>query len=183
MTLLTRALQAGHVEVVRELLARSTSVVCGLLTTDADSRIAQVNAVPTDKNQEAFAMVREATLRADTQLANMNTKSAPAPSSESGDTQYNLPPPEVARMIPCKFFPNCRYGDRCLFRHPQGPVMAESMPPAGQPVFFPGPFPPAPAHSQKVSGQAAAYRRTAPCEQRQPPVLCLFRALGVPLRQ
>ena len=57
MTLLTRALQAGHVEVVRELLARSTSVVCGLLTTDADSRIAQVNAVPTDKNQEAFAMV------------------------------------------------------------------------------------------------------------------------------
>lgn len=145
MTLLTRALQAGHVEVVRELLARSTSVVCGLLTTDADSRIAQVNAVPTDKNQEAFAMVREATLRADTQLANMNTKSAPAPSSESGDTQHNLPPPEVARMIPCKFFPNCRYGDRCLFRHPQGPVMAESMPPAGQPVFFPGPFPPAPA--------------------------------------
>ena len=90
-------------------------------------------------------MVRVATLRADTQLANMNTKSAPAPSSESGDTQHNLPPPEVARMIPCKFFPNCRYGDRCLFRHPQGPVMAESMPPAGQPVFFPGPFPPAPA--------------------------------------
>lgn len=29
-----------------------------------------------------------------------------------------LPPPEVARLIPCRFFPNCRYADKCLFAHP-----------------------------------------------------------------
>ncbi|TKY91001.1 hypothetical protein EX895_001000 [Sporisorium graminicola] len=30
----------------------------------------------------------------------------------------SLPPPEVAKMIPCRFFPNCRYGDKCMFAHP-----------------------------------------------------------------
>ncbi|UZJ53362.1 hypothetical protein CBS101457_002682 [Exobasidium rhododendri] len=34
------------------------------------------------------------------------------------DSTFNLPPPDVARTIPCRFFPNCRYGDKCLFAHP-----------------------------------------------------------------
>lgn len=29
-----------------------------------------------------------------------------------------LPPPEVAKNIPCRFFPNCSYGDSCIFFHP-----------------------------------------------------------------
>lgn len=40
-------------------------------------------------------------------------------SEESAESkEANLPPPEVARMIPCRFFPNCRYEDKCIFAHP-----------------------------------------------------------------
>lgn len=43
-----------------------------------------------------------------------------------------LPPPEVARQIPCRYFPNCAYADKCIFLHPQpqsvpGPTL-ESQP-------------------------------------------------------
>ncbi|KAJ9476380.1 hypothetical protein PHBOTO_000063 [Pseudozyma hubeiensis] len=41
----------------------------------------------------------------------------------------SLPPPEVAKMIPCRFFPNCRYGDKCMFAHPV--AMPASSPNAG----------------------------------------------------
>ncbi|EJD03674.1 uncharacterized protein FOMMEDRAFT_154779 [Fomitiporia mediterranea MF3/22] len=41
----------------------------------------------------------------------------------------SLPPPEIARLIPCRYYPACRYGPSCIFAHPQGP-------------FFPGPLPP-----------------------------------------
>ena len=45
-----------------------------------------------------------------------------------------LPPPSVARNIPCKFFPNCRYGDSCAFAHiaapgfPTGPAAPQDAP-------------------------------------------------------
>ncbi len=39
------------------------------------------------------------------------------PSSNALNT---LPPPEITKSIPCKFFPNCRYGDSCAFHHPSG---------------------------------------------------------------
>jgi hypothetical protein len=42
----------------------------------------------------------------------------------------NLPPPEVARYIPCRYFPACRYGSSCLFAHPQTAP------------YYPGPPPP-----------------------------------------
>jgi hypothetical protein len=41
----------------------------------------------------------------------------------------NLPPPEVARFIPCRYFPACRYGSSCLFAHPQPPYFQGSLPP------------------------------------------------------
>ncbi|GAK61875.1 uncharacterized protein PAN0_001c0070 [Moesziomyces antarcticus] len=52
----------------------------------------------------------------------------------------SLPPPEVARMIPCRFFPNCRYGEKCIFAHPV-PVPAASssagpVSPGQAPMFF-----------------------------------------------
>ncbi|KAG8732534.1 hypothetical protein FRC11_012833 [Ceratobasidium sp. 423] len=46
---------------------------------------------------------------------------------------HNLPPVDVARTIPCRYFPVCRYGSSCMFLHPQ-------------PSYFSGPPPPAPAH-------------------------------------
>lgn len=58
----------------------------------------------------------------------------PVPQSEPQDTSNagafgNLPPADVARLIPCRYFPACRYGTSCMFAHPQGP-------------YFPGPIPP-----------------------------------------
>ncbi|KAH7885973.1 hypothetical protein F5I97DRAFT_1182741 [Phlebopus sp. FC_14] len=43
----------------------------------------------------------------------------PMPPAENGGFG-NLPPPEVARFIPCRYYPACRYGSSCLFAHPQG---------------------------------------------------------------
>lgn len=52
----------------------------------------------------------------------------------------NLPPPEVARFIPCRYFPACRYGSSCLFAHPQaGPYYSAPPPPPAQ---YPAPYDP-----------------------------------------
>ncbi|GAC99538.1 hypothetical protein PHSY_007140 [Pseudozyma hubeiensis SY62] len=49
--------------------------------------------------------------------------------SHKDSASGSLPPPEVAKMIPCRFFPNCRYGDKCMFAHPV--AMPASSPNAG----------------------------------------------------
>lgn len=49
----------------------------------------------------------------------------------------NLPPPEIARMIPCRYFPACRYGTSCMFAHPQGPYLQGPLPPPAQ---YPAPY-------------------------------------------
>lgn len=65
------------------------------------------------------------------------------------------PPPEVAKTIPCRFYPNCRNGDGCIFAHIDGPTdlvsgpegqhpsEGESMPPP-PPGYYgvSGPYPP-----------------------------------------
>nr|CRX79022.1 hypothetical protein [Leucosporidium scottii] len=44
---------------------------------------------------------------------------ATAPSTSPADADVNLPPRDVARNIPCRFFPlgACKYGDQCVFSH------------------------------------------------------------------
>ncbi|EST06696.1 Zinc finger, CCCH-type [Kalmanozyma brasiliensis GHG001] len=52
----------------------------------------------------------------------------------------SLPPPDVAKMIPCRFFPNCRYGDKCMFAHPVAmPSSASNAGPVspGAQMFYP----------------------------------------------
>ncbi|THV07619.1 hypothetical protein K435DRAFT_815404 [Dendrothele bispora CBS 962.96] len=51
----------------------------------------------------------------------------------------NLPPPEIARLIPCRYFPACRYGSSCMFAHPQTPYFQGPMPPPAQ---YPAPYDP-----------------------------------------
>ncbi|KAI0936709.1 hypothetical protein AcV5_004781 [Taiwanofungus camphoratus] len=51
----------------------------------------------------------------------------------------NLPPPEVARMIPCRYYPACRYGSSCIFAHPQAPYLQGPLPPPAQ---YPAPYDP-----------------------------------------
>ena len=49
----------------------------------------------------------------------------------------NLPPPDIARMIPCRYFPACRYGTSCIFAHPQAPYLQGPLPPPAQ---YPGSY-------------------------------------------
>lgn len=77
-------------------------------------------------------------------------------------TVGKFPPPEVAKTIPCRFYPNCRNGSSCIFAHidsPSGPGVAgehqqpdsvesghdaaASLPPP-PPSYYgvPGPYPP-----------------------------------------
>ncbi|KAF9229070.1 hypothetical protein BS17DRAFT_798713 [Gyrodon lividus] len=65
-------------------------------------------------------------------------QSHPMPLGENGG-YGNLPPPEVARYIPCRYFPACRYGSSCLFAHPPGPYYP-GPPPA--PTQYPAPYDP-----------------------------------------
>lgn len=66
------------------------------------------------------------------------------------ETTHKLPPIEVSRTIPCRNFPNCRYGDACIFQHPVA-LPAGAGPGAG-PAFYPSPYP-----SEFVPGFAAPY--------------------------
>ncbi|CAK5280310.1 unnamed protein product [Mycena citricolor] len=54
-----------------------------------------------------------------------------------GARQNNLPPPEIASAIPCRYYPACRYGAACLFQHPQGPYFQGPLPP---PVPYPNSY-------------------------------------------
>ncbi|CAE7079199.1 unnamed protein product [Rhizoctonia solani] len=59
----------------------------------------------------------------------------PFPSNGDANSPGHLPPADVARTIPCRYFPVCRYGSSCMFLHPQ-------------PTYFSGPPPPAPHYPQ-----------------------------------
>ncbi|KIY51223.1 hypothetical protein FISHEDRAFT_70866 [Fistulina hepatica ATCC 64428] len=51
-----------------------------------------------------------------------------------------LPPPEIARQIPCRYYPNCRFADSCMFMHPlpAGPNYYSGPPPGQYPSHFEG---------------------------------------------
>ena len=71
----------------------------------------------------------------------------------AGSNASNLPPPEIARLIPCRYFPACRYGTSCIFAHPQSLYYLSHVPPPPQYLspydqppypsnFYPMPAPP-----------------------------------------
>ncbi|TBU34666.1 hypothetical protein BD311DRAFT_802246 [Dichomitus squalens] len=69
------------------------------------------------------------------------------PTDQNPNGLGHLPPPEVARMIPCRYYPACRYGSSCMFAHPQSPYMQGPLPPPAQysapyDPMNPGPYPP-----------------------------------------
>lgn len=72
----------------------------------------------------------------------------------------NLPPPEVARFIPCRYFPACRYGSSCLFAHPQPPYFQGPLPP---PTSFAPPYDP-----MASQGYAPNYYPVPPPSFQQP---------------
>ncbi|KAF9270014.1 hypothetical protein L218DRAFT_6730 [Marasmius fiardii PR-910] len=89
------------------------------------------------------------------------------PSSAGGPG--NLPPPEIARLIPCRYFPACRYGSSCIFAHPQGPYFQGPLPPPAQ---YPTPYDPMSAQNYSPN----YYPMSPPSFQPPPPP-----ANGVPI--
>ncbi|KAI0080340.1 hypothetical protein K474DRAFT_1704890 [Panus rudis PR-1116 ss-1] len=63
----------------------------------------------------------------------------PPPADPNANGVSNLPPPDIARLIPCRYYPACRYGSSCMFAHPQGPYLQGPLPPPAQ---YPVPYDP-----------------------------------------
>ncbi|KAH7914778.1 hypothetical protein BJ138DRAFT_1123270 [Hygrophoropsis aurantiaca] len=59
----------------------------------------------------------------------------PVPLGDNGGLG-NLPPPEIARFIPCRYYPACRYGTSCMFAHPQAPYYPGPPPPSQYPAPY-----------------------------------------------
>ncbi|WVO14217.1 hypothetical protein L204_101849 [Cryptococcus depauperatus] len=75
----------------------------------------------------------------------------------NGQSNPNLPPAEVSKYIPCRNFPNCKYGASCVFFHPRptpfysgGPAQNGSFVPQGYENY--PPYPPVPAPYFAPSG-------------------------------
>ena len=60
----------------------------------------------------------------------------------AGSNASNLHPPEIARLIPCRYFPACRNGVSCIFAHPQGLPPQHPSPYDQPPNFYSMPAPP-----------------------------------------
>ncbi|KAH9944172.1 uncharacterized protein BXZ73DRAFT_39578 [Epithele typhae] len=103
----------------------------------------------------------------------------PPPMQNDQNGFGNLPPPEVARMIPCRYYPACRYGASCMFAHPQAPFMqGPNAPPPPQygapydtmnstpyppPMYYPvppGSYPPNSAPVNHMSPPPMAHARS-----------------------
>lgn len=64
-----------------------------------------------------------------------------------------LPPPEIARMIPCRYFPACRYGAQCIFLHP---------------AYYQGAMPPYPPYDPMANPYGSYYPPPPPFQQPPP---------------
>ncbi|CAL1695190.1 unnamed protein product [Somion occarium] len=126
----------------------------------------------------------------------------PPPVDPSGNGLSNLPPPDVARMIPCRYYPACRYGASCMFAHPQGPYIQGPLPPPAQyPAPYesmgPAPFPayyqmPPPSYPPHAGGPPSMNPTSPPPGQHHPlaharsgselvsPVQAPFSPSGIP---
>ncbi|PIL31708.1 transporter [Ganoderma sinense ZZ0214-1] len=98
----------------------------------------------------------------------------PMPTDQNSNGLGNLPPPEVARMIPCRYYPACRYGASCMFAHPQGSYMQGPMPPPTQyPASYdsmnPGQYPP-PTYYPVPPSPYSASPNGAPNHMSPPPI-------------
>ncbi|TEB38925.1 hypothetical protein FA13DRAFT_418288 [Coprinellus micaceus] len=81
----------------------------------------------------------------------------PHPNGDANAAAFgHLPPPDIAKMIPCRYYPACRFGVHCIFAHPVAPFNGPPPPPGQYPPFDPAmgspyayyPPPPPPAFQQ-----------------------------------
>lgn len=139
------AIRNGHVDVVRELLTAGAIVPPPGLTADPNMLALlyppQMYGLPHPSFNGGMAMGGPEFYNApgnafypqQQQQGGHPEHYAPFARKESPNgaaAPANLPPAEVSKTIPCRNFPNCKYGAGCVFFHP-----AQS---AG-PGFYPGP--------------------------------------------
>ncbi|KAI1789760.1 hypothetical protein LXA43DRAFT_892167 [Ganoderma leucocontextum] len=98
----------------------------------------------------------------------------PMPTGHNPNGMGNLPPPDVARMIPCRYYPACRYGSSCMFAHPQGSYIQGPIPPPAQysapyDPMNPGPYPP-PTYYPIPPSPYGASPNGAPNHMSPPPI-------------
>ncbi|GLB35956.1 putative ankyrin repeat [Lyophyllum shimeji] len=160
VTPLIEAVKNGHVEVVRALLAKgadpansssqgppekytSDSTILELLSYAQNKASSGLPSDEPTYGQDAsqYEAPQPATY---TYYPTINSAPPPpeggvyypqSPSQAAGENAApggigNLPPPEIARFIPCRYFPACRYGTSCLFAHPQQYYPGSVPPPA-----------------------------------------------------
>ncbi|KAK4683568.1 hypothetical protein P7C73_g6673, partial [Tremellales sp. Uapishka_1] len=119
------AIQNNHVEVVRELLSAGAIVPPPGLTQDPlllsilypmymqPQYVPEYYPPPQFFDQQRAGMFMPfPSQRKDGSHPNGN-------GNGQGASPNNLPPAEVAKTIPCRNFPNCKYGNGCVFFHPQ----------------------------------------------------------------
>ncbi|KAI0673383.1 hypothetical protein C8Q78DRAFT_1067726 [Trametes maxima] len=151
-TPLIEAVKNGHVEIVRVLLDKgadptnassqgppesytSDPVVHGLISV-ARGKLAQASA---QQQEPVYSQEQPA------EAPHMDPAAGyyPPPPGAYYYPPMPVPPPmmpdgSIARMIPCRYYPACRYGASCMFAHPQGPYMQGPPPP----TQYPGPYDP-----------------------------------------
>ncbi|WVQ83001.1 hypothetical protein IAT38_005139 [Cryptococcus sp. DSM 104549] len=100
-------------------------------------------------------------------------ESVSAPNGNGAAANSNLPPAEVSKTIPCRNFPNCKYGASCVFFHPRqmgfyspGPQAGGFLPPQGYEGVYPPPYPPIPG--PYVVPGANGFQSFAPADGQQP---------------
>lgn len=127
----------GKVEVVKELLMAGAYPPPPTVTSDPAILAALYPGAPVPPQQMGPPFPQPTSRR---------MSHGPLGERRASSDPHKLPPTEVSKTIPCRNFPNCRYGDACVFQHPQPmPHMAPhfAMMPHPPRQFYPsGPFPP-----------------------------------------
>ena len=123
------AIRNNHPDIVRELLSAGAIVPPPSLTSDPlmlsilypsalfgmSSQHMTQSMPPEFFQQQAFYPGQDGQQRA----MYMPFPLQPLRKDTSLNAQANLPPFEVAKTIPCRNFPNCKYGSSCVFYHPR----------------------------------------------------------------
>ncbi|KIR29794.1 hypothetical protein I307_01119 [Cryptococcus deuterogattii 99/473] len=149
------AIRANHHDIVRELLAAGAIIPPPGLTNDP-LMLSILYPQPVYGMPPQFMSIPPQDFypqpnyfpsqNSETQQFPLRKDSASAPNGNGSAS--NLPPAEVSKSIPCRNFPNCKYGNACVFLHPRP---APFYPGPGQNGFAPQgyegypPYPPAPA--------------------------------------
>lgn len=116
------AIRANHVDVVRELLSAGAIVPPPGLTNDP-VMLSLLYPQPVYSMPPQFMGHQHQQHHPNMPPAEFYPPQPPAfypqHMQQQQQQQANLPPADVSKTIPCRNFPNCKYGSACVFFHPR----------------------------------------------------------------